>query len=133
MKILLMVTAVIEVGAGVALMGFPRTAVKLLFDSPLDSPAAVILGRLAGAALFALGVACWLARDDGQSGAARGLVAGMLFYNVAVVALFVFAAIGPGLHGELLWPAVILHGAMAGCCLACLRRKPTTKPIGTAN
>jgi hypothetical protein len=132
MKILLMATAVIEIGAGVALMGIPSTAVRLLLDSPLDSPAALILGRVAGAALFALGVACWLAREGGQGSAARGLVAGMLFYNVAVLALLVFAAFGLALHGELLWPATILHGAMAVGCFACLRCKPTSIPVGAA-
>ena len=66
MKRLLIVTAVIELGAGLALVGLPSAAVALLLGSPLDAPAAVTLGRLAGAALFALGVACWLAHYDAR-------------------------------------------------------------------
>ena len=65
------VTAVIEAGAGLALGCCPSFAVKLLLGSPLDSPAAIVLGRLAGAALLALGVACWLARGDTQGRAAE--------------------------------------------------------------
>jgi len=84
-----------------------------------------MLGRVAGAALLALGVACWLARGDTQSRAARGLVAAMLLYNVATVAVLAFVGIGFGLQGAALWPAVVLHAVMAVWCVACLRRSPT--------
>jgi hypothetical protein len=120
MKILHTVTALIEAGAGVALGCCPSAVVALLLGSGLDSPAAVMLGRLTGAALLALGVACWLARDDAQSRAARGLVTALLVYNFAAVALFTFAGIGLGLHGVALWPAAALHALMAVWCMACL-------------
>ena len=74
MKKLLIVTAVIELGAGAALMCFPSLMVALLLGSGLDSSAALTLGRLAGSALCALGVACWLSQYDTQSRAARGLI-----------------------------------------------------------
>jgi hypothetical protein len=82
----------------------------------------VTLGRVAGAALFALGVACWLARSDTQSRTARGLIAAMLLYNVATVAVLTFTGIGLRLHGVALWPAVVLHAVMALWCGGCLRR-----------
>jgi len=120
MKTLHTVTAVIEAGAGVVLIGFPSATVALLLGSGLDSPAAMTLGRLAGAALFALGIACWLAREDVQSRAAKGLAAAMVAYNFAAVALFAYAGIGLGLHGVALWPAAVLHAGMTVWCLACL-------------
>ena len=120
MKMLHTVTAFIEVGAGVALMGFPSAVVGLLLGAPLDTPAAVTLGRVAGAALLALGVACWLARRDAESRAARGLVVAMVVYNFAAVALFVHAGLGPGLPGVALWPAAVLHAAMGVWCVQCL-------------
>ena len=131
MKILHTVTAIIEAGAGLALGCFPSFAVALLFGSALDSPAAVMLGRLTGAALLALGVACWFARDDAQSRAARGLVAAMVVYNLGAVALFVFAGIGLGLHGVALWPAAVLHAGMTVWCIACLRCQSAAKPVET--
>ena len=124
MKRLLTLTAIIEAVTGLALMVVPSVVVRLLLGSELDTSATVTLGRVAGAALLALGVACWLARADTQSRAARGLVAAMLFYNFAVAALLAFAHIGLGLHGVALWPAVVLHAVMAVWCIACLRRSP---------
>ena len=122
MKGLYTVTAAIELGAGLALLCSPSATVVLLVGSGLDTSAAMTLGRVAGGALLALGVACWLARDDTQSRAARGLVAAMLVYNVATVALLAFASIGLRLHGVALWPAVVLHAAMAVWCITTLLR-----------
>jgi hypothetical protein len=56
----------IEVGASLALLCCPSATVALLLGSRLETLVAVTLGRLAGAALLALGVACWLAKHDGQ-------------------------------------------------------------------
>ncbi len=126
MKNLLTLTAVIELGAGVAFLCCPLTTVKLLLGSSLDTPAALTVGRVAGAALLALGAACWLARLDGQSRAATGLVAAMLLYNLAAVAILPSAGISSGLVGVALWPAVVLHAAMAVWCIACLRSKRVT-------
>jgi hypothetical protein len=124
MKRLLTLTAIIEALTGLALIAMPSIVVRLLLGSPLDTSTAVMLGRVAGAALLALGVACWLARDDTQSRAARGLVAAMLLYNVAIAALLAFAGIGFELQGVALWPTVVLHAAMAVWCVACLWRNP---------
>src|SRR6059036_2560794 len=121
MNQLLKLTAIIEAATGLALIAVPAIVVRLLLGSPLDTSAAVMLGRVAGAALLALGVACWLARDDTQSRAARGLVVAMLMYNLVATALLAFAGIGLGLHGVVLWPAVVLHAAMVIWCIVCLR------------
>ena len=118
MSRLLKLSALLEATTGLGLIAVPTVVVRLLLGSPLESSAAIILGRVAGAALLALGVACWLARDDAQSRAARGLVAAMLLYNVAVTALLAFAGIGLELHGVALWPAVVLHAATAVWCVA---------------
>ena len=124
MKRLLTLTAIIEVPTGLGLMAVPAVVVRLLLGSPLDTSAALMLGRVAGVALLALGVACWLAHDDTEGRAAKGLVAAMLLYNVSTVAILAFAGIGLRLHGVALWPAVVLHAAMAVWCIACLRRSP---------
>ncbi len=123
MKRFLTLTAIIEAATGLALIAVPAIVVRLLLGAEI-SGASMPLGRVAGAALLALGVACWLARDDTQSRAARGLVVAMLMYNIVATAVLAFAGIGLGLHGVALWPAVVLHAAMALWCLACLRCSP---------
>ena len=122
MNRLLKLTALIEAATGFGLIVIPSVVVRLLLGSPLDTPGAVTLGRIAGAALLALGVACWLARDDTQSRTARGLVVAMLMYNITATAVLAFAGVGLGLHGMLLWPALVLHAVMAVWCAGCLRR-----------
>lgn len=125
MNTLLVVTAAIEAGAGLALSLMPSLAASLLLGSPLAAPSATVVGRLAGAALFTLGLACWQGRGEGVSRAAKTLVGAMMFYNAAAVVLLGYAKIGLALAGALLWPAILLHAAMAVWCLACIRNRWT--------
>jgi len=127
MKSLLIVTAAVETATGLALLGLPLLVVSLLLGGSLDTPAALVAARMTGAALLSLGVACWLARNDEMSRAAVGVVAAMLLYNVAAVSVLLYASIGLGLSGIGLWPAVILHVALAVWCIACLRISQTNQ------
>ena len=97
----------------------------LLLGSGLDTPAAVTLGRVAGAALFALGIANWLAQRDEQSGAARGAITAMTFYNLGAVVILGAAGMQLRPVGVALWPAVVLHAVLTVWCVACLQRKPS--------
>jgi hypothetical protein len=118
---LLVVTALAETGVGLTLLLSPPLVARLLLGVSLDAPAALIVGRIAGAALLSLGSACWLARDDGPSRARRGLVAAVLLYNSIAVAVLAIAGAGARLVGVLTWPAVALHAALAVWCIASLR------------
>jgi len=119
MKNLLTATAVIEAGAGLALLALPAT---LLFGPSLDSPAGWAVVHVAGAALLAIGVACWLARGDAQSRAARGLVVGLVIYNAGTFAALVYAAMVMGLSSSGIWPAALIHAVMLAWCVASLLR-----------
>ena len=122
MRRLLTLTAIIEVPTGLAFLCCPPATLALLLGPGLDAFAAVALGRVAGVALVALGVACWLAQYDAQSCAARGLVSAMALYDFGVVVIFA-TAIGSHPSGVAFWPAIILHGTMAVWCIASLLRK----------
>jgi hypothetical protein len=129
MQPLQITSAMIELGAGLALLSYPSVAVALLVGVQLEGPAPLTVARVCGAGLLALGVACWLARGDTQSRAANGLVAAMLVYDVAAAAILAFAAIGNGLYGVALWPAVVLHAIMSIWCAACLRYTSLKPPL----
>jgi hypothetical protein len=102
----------------------PTVVIQLLLGANISGEA-IPWGRLAGVALLALGIACWLARGDAESPAARGLVTGMLAYNSGAVGVFGTAGSQSHTVGIALWPVVILHAVMAIWCVSILFRKPT--------
>lgn len=123
MRKLLATTAVLEAGTGLGILALPSAVASLMLGSPLDTPAAVAVARIAGVALLALGVACWLARHDQLGPSARGLVGAMALYNAGVIAVLVHAAVGVAIAGIALWPTVVAHAAMGVWCIARLRRR----------
>jgi hypothetical protein len=123
MKLLLKLTALIEAGTGLGLVAVPAVVVRLLLGGDLLG-AGIPLGRVAGVALLALGVACWLASFDTQSCAARGIVSAMALYNLGVAFILGVAGVQSQPVGIALWPAVILHTVMAIWCVMSLLKKP---------
>jgi hypothetical protein len=124
MKTLLSVTALLELGAGLAVLIFPEVFVDLLLRSTLDGIAALTVARIAGAALTALAVACWLARNDPASAAARELTLAMVLYNLGAVLVLGYAGVQSQVVGILLWPAVIIHVVMTVWCVLAVIRRP---------
>ena len=120
-KKLLIVTASVETPIGLMLLFSPALVVSFLLGASVDAPAALVVARVAGAALLSLCCACWLARNDGPNPAVRGLVAAMLLYNSVAVAVLASAGAGARLVGVLMWPAVALHAVLAVWCIASLR------------
>jgi hypothetical protein len=130
-KLLLVVTAVGELVVGVLLLIAPSAIAKLLLGAGLASPEAVLVGRMAGAALLSIGVICWLSRNQNRNGQAIGLIAGLLVYNAAVVVLLLYAAVVDKMHGIGIWPTIGLHAALLIWCAGCLRH--TSSAIGEEN
>lgn len=109
MKLLLIIAAVIEAVAGLALLLIPTVAVSALLGIPLDTPTGLVAGRIAGAALVGLAIACWQARNGERGSPATGVVGAMSFYNFAAAMVLVYAGIRLDLRSALLWPAIVLH------------------------
>jgi hypothetical protein len=113
---LLRVSAAIEAGAGAAAVLVPRLLVTFLLGPASATPLELVLARFIGVALLALGMACWWAANDPESRAAEGVVKAMLLYNAAAAMLLFYAGTSR-LTGIVLWPAIILHSAMAVWCV----------------
>jgi hypothetical protein len=114
-KSLLGVTAAIELGAGLALLSVPAFSSELLLGATLETAVATTVARVGGGALFALGVVCSLTRNQGT--VAKGLIVGMLLYNIATAMVLAISYWQAGLNGVLLWPGVILHLVMTAWCV----------------
>ena len=106
----------VEALAGLAFALFPSSLFLILLGVPLDTSGAYAF-RMFGAAILAIGIACWLAREDSASRAARALVIATAFYDVAFIAILFAARFVGGLSGIGLWPTVTLHLGLAVSCL----------------
>jgi hypothetical protein len=73
MKKLLAIAAVGEAGTGLVLLVYPPIVVRLLFAAEIAG-AGVVMSRIAGISLIALGIACWPGRG------ANWALCGMLTY-----------------------------------------------------
>ena len=126
MKLLLIIAAVTEAGAGLGLLLIPNVAVSVLLGAPLETPTGLVAARIAGTGLVALAIACWQARNGERGSPATGVVQAMLFYNLAAAMVLVYAGIRLDLRSALLWPTILLHLGFGVWCLSHLwfaRRK----------
>lgn len=101
MRRVLIFAAAAEAATGLALLVVPSLVGQLLLGEVLIG-VAVPVARVAGVALFALGVACWPGPP----------LIGMLIYSAAVMLYLAYLGIAGGFTGALLWPAVILHATL---------------------
>jgi Ca2+/Na+ antiporter len=105
---LLSAAAAIEAVTGFALIISPQAVASLLLGADLAAAGSAV-GRVAGIALLALGVVCWISRQDTDTNA---VVAGMLTYNLLVTAYLMFLGFSGNLVGSLLWPAIAIHAVL---------------------
>jgi hypothetical protein len=101
MKKLLAITGVLEAATGLALLIVPAVVGRLLLGTELAG-VSVVVARVAGIALLALGVGCW----PGPASL------GMFTYNLLATVYFVYLALGREWAGPLLWPVVGVHAVI---------------------
>ncbi len=115
---LLGIGAVLETLAGLGLLVTPSLLVTLLLGPPLTETG-LVLARLGGGGLLALGIACGYARATPIAPSSLGVAAGLLIYNiVACVTLALAQSVST--HRTLLLGASVLHGVLALGLLAAL-------------
>ena len=126
LKTLLMFAAVAEILTGIALMIEPRIVIALLVASgePLQ---AMPLGRVAGIAILALGVACW---PRGPAAASESpAFRAMLIYSVFIALYLAYLFMVEHTGGVLLWPAVALHAAVAALLVLAWHRERRARNV----
>ena len=96
------VAAAVEAVTGLASLAYPPIVVQLLFGAEIAA-AGIVISRLAGIALIALGTACWPGGDVSRS------LCGILIYNALATAYLVCLGARGEWVGPLLWPAAVLH------------------------
>lgn len=115
---LLGIGALLEVPVGLALIAIPSPLASLLLGAPL-SGSGLVVARLAGGGLLALGIACWFARTTPTTQAGLGVAGAFLIYNIVACITLVLASASPGSHA-LSVGAAALHGVLAAGLLATL-------------
>jgi len=119
LRLLLTLSGSLEILAGLPTLIIPAPVVLLLLGSQLDS-IGVVLARLFGAGVFALGLACLKARDDVRSPAGLAVSIGITAYNVLAAVVLLWTAAGSGWGGLLLWGAGIVHAVFGVLFLSVL-------------
>jgi hypothetical protein len=102
-------SAGVEALTGLALIVDPSLVASLLLGTDLSDGGQAV-GRVAGFALLALGLACWPERERRSSASAP--VRGLLVYNVLAAIFFLYVGIRHEFTGLLLWPAAALHAVL---------------------
>ncbi len=116
MKKMLALAAAGEAALGLVLLVYPPIVVRLLFGAEIAG-AGLVMSRVAGIALIALGVTCWPGTP----------LVGMLTYSAAVTLYLAYVGFACGLTGILLWPAVVLHVILTALLTRALTREKETK------
>jgi len=126
---LLAIGGVLETGMGLGLLVAPSMLANLLLRSPL-SGAGVVVGRVGGGAVLALGIACWCARSTPLSPAGLGVAWGFLAYNLVACVTLAGAGLAPASGGPLSLGAAVLHGVLGAALLKALlgRGRPPARP-----
>lgn len=117
----------IEGLTGLALMVAPSLIASILLGVSLDGSGAIIIARLAGAALVSLAVACFFSRSSID---ASGVVKAMLFYNGAATALLLYGVLYYKFQLMGLVPFILLHAGLTVWCIVALAQKK--KSIGSS-
>jgi hypothetical protein len=110
--------AIGEMSVAVAILVAPREVALLLADVALEGRA-LLIARMLGVALLALGVTWWQARGDAER--LSRYAAGFIVYNVGVGALFGWAALGAS-HIAIPWLVCVVHLTAGVAWLVLTRR-----------
>jgi hypothetical protein len=107
----------------------PSALASLLLRSPLEG-AGLIVARIGGGGVLALGIACWCARKTPMTPAGLGVSWAFLAYNLVACVTLALARPALASNGLPALGASILHGVLAAALLGALfgRRRSSAGP-----
>jgi len=109
---LLVIGSLLECPAGLALIVMPGYAISFLLGvAPRQEE--IVVGRVAGVALVALGVACWRARLDAGGPALVGTLSAITLYNAGAGLILAGAVTAGKTGGLVLLSAAVVHLGLA--------------------
>jgi hypothetical protein len=114
-------TAILEAITGILLLVAPAFVVNLLLGAEISTQTDLTITRIAGSAILSLGIACWLARNDENTSAAKALTGGMLVYNFMVFVALANSAYVSAITLALI-ATLIIHLALGIACYIVLRK-----------
>jgi hypothetical protein len=126
----LLIISLLEVATGACLIIWPAGLLAILLGLERSSVDTLLVGRVAGAAVLAIGIASFISRRDVHDTNPLGLLTGILTYNVVVSILLAYAGAVLDMTGFVLWPAVATHAVLAVWCVAIVRE---ASPVAVAN
>ena len=119
-ELLFLVVTLSEIGVGIVVALFPQ-ALALLLAAPLDA-SGLLVARMMGASVFALGITWWYARGDARH--VSRCAPGYLIYNFGVGILFALAAQAAA-NPALPWLVAAAHILAGAGLIAAVRGAPT--------
>jgi hypothetical protein len=125
-RVVVMLSAGIEMATGVALIAAPSFVGHVLLGADLLNAGAAV-ARVAGLGLLSLGVACWPGGSDRTPQVERAL----FLYNLFTALYLGYLRIGAGFVSYLLWPACVVHALLAVLLAIQHRREIRSHHVGS--
>lgn len=119
MKLLLKSTSIIEGLTGLAIIFIPNILTNLLLGLSMNEVSGLILSMVAGVALLAIAIVCWLVSEQENS---LAVVKGLMFYNIAVVGIVLYSAIHFYVYNTLFFTIAGFHFIYGTWCLIVVRK-----------
>lgn len=121
-RLLFNVSAAIEIVTGVGMLVVPAFLIGLLLGDGLG-PIGIAVTRILGIGLLSLGIAGWDSQEQAEA-TVLGPRTGLVVYNIAATAIFVYLGTTGAMNGLLLWPAAALHLVISLLLLGAIIRHP---------
>lgn len=119
MKLLLKSTSIIEGLTGLAFIFIPNVLTNVLLGLSITEVSGLILSMVAGAALLAIAIVCWLISESTN---AMALVKGLMFYNITVVGIVLYSSIHFSVNTVAFFTIAGFHFVYGIWCLIAIRK-----------